>query len=94
MIAGKSGELQLRKACPCGAWWGIVPAPWQPPAAAVDASARPQFWPAQRGAQAGATTRATRVTSPRARSGQLVDRIRIALGNLLLRYAGHTLAST
>jgi len=93
-IAGNSGKLQFLIPCTDSASSCKLPAPWQLSFALAEASARRQFWLAQSGAQLGATSRATIVSRPHARSGHPTIRIGIALGILLLRYAGRQLAST
>jgi len=93
-IAGDSGKLQFRTPRTNSDLWCIAPAPWHSSFVAADAAARPQFWPAQSGAQLGATRRATIVIRLNACSRQLAIRIRIAFSILLLRYAGRQLAST
>src|SRR5260370_28310302 len=90
--AGNSREPQLKCVCNRGISWSIAEARWQLSSAV--AFARPQFWPAQSGAQAGATRRATSVIRLNALTGQLASRIRPAFLILSLRYACHWLAST
>jgi len=80
--AGNSGKLQFRVPCTSSASWCMVPARWQIPFPVAEASARPQFWTAQSGAHAGATTRAPIASRLNARSAHLALRIRITLGIL------------
>jgi hypothetical protein len=92
--AGNSGKLQFLIPCTDSASSCKLPALWQLSFALAEALARRQFWLAQSGAQVGATSRATIVSKPHARRGHPTIRIRIALGILLLRYAGRQPAST